>query len=233
MSQPNPASPLQPPSSTSSQPLGAQPVPAAIEQSAALQLLKIEGELREAESVHDLLLAIATLSRGLLRARQTFVATPSGDAFVVRAISGLPTVDRNAPVVDWIEQLLARAHKDVPLSGERTFQLQAYAATDDRGGLPFPFQEAQWVPITSRDGTLLGGLLTVREGPWLETELVIAKRLAATTAHAWNALEGTRRHWPRPTRGRLAIAAVVMIILGFFPVSMSTLAPLEVAPREP
>lgn len=209
------------------------PSSAQTEPHAALQLLRIESELREAASVHELMLAVATLSRGLMRARQIFAVELAGGAFVVRAISGLPTVDRNAPLVGWLEQVLARAHKDAELTSARLFQLKAYTHEGDQQGATFPFQEAQWVPILKRNQELQAGLLMVRELAWVETDIVVAKRLAATTAHAWRALAATGWQLPKVGRFKLAIFAAAMLLVNFFPVSMSALAPLEIAPREP
>jgi len=231
MLQGNPAPNAQTPSPAESE---AQAVGAAIgEHHAALQLLKIEGELRDAASVHELLVAVSTQSRGLMRTRQIFAVELTGDAFVVKAISGLPTVDRNAPLVSWLEHLLARAHGDVDLASAQQFQLQAYTDASNDHGLTFPFREAQWVPIIGRRKELLAGLLMVRELPWRESDFVVAKRLAATTGHAWRALQAATWHLPQPSRRSIACAVVAAICLAFLPVSMSTLAPLEIAPRAP
>ena len=116
--------------------------PSNAEQLAALQLLKIEGEIRDAASLHELLAAVANLSRGLMRARQMFVAQPSGDGFAFKAISGLPAVERSAPAVSWLELVLARAHKDVGLATALQFKLEAYTDRENRSALSFPFQEA-------------------------------------------------------------------------------------------
>ena len=231
-----PQTKLAPPEKTPTSGEGAGPEPAApigIDQHAALQLLKIEGELRDAASLHELRVAVANQSRGLMRARQILVAVPVGDRFEIQAISGLPAVERSAPVVSWLELALARAHKDFDLANARQFQLQAYAEHGNRGGVSLPFQEAQWVPITGRKRELLAGLLMVREQPWLGTDFVLAKRLAATTAHAWCALLGATWQLPRPGPRRMAVAAAAASCLAFLPVSMSTLASLEIAPREP
>lgn len=210
-----------------------KPVNAAnAEQLAALQLLKIEGEIRDAASHHELMAAVTNLSRGLMRARQILVAVPAGDSFKVQAVSGLAIVERTAPVVSWLERILDRAQKDTGLAEPRQFRLEAYSDPGSQSAT-FPFQEAQWVPVRARDGKLLAGLLMLREGPWLESDLVVGKRLAATTAHAWHALNGVAWQLPRMSRNRIAVATVVVACIGFFPVSMSTLAPLEIAAKEP
>ncbi len=201
----------------------------------ALLLLDLEAQSREASTLQDLALVIANETRKLTRARQIFVMEKSAaQSLNVIAATGLPTVDRNVPLVQWIEQTVKRAAIEADLSQVREFVLHAYSDAASSSGKNYPFREALWLPVRYRDGQQAGGVLLVRETPWLEHDLVLVRRLSATFSHAWSALSGrapVRRLLRLNARNAAAIAAAIALI-GAIPVSMTTLAPFEVAPRD-
>lgn len=201
----------------------------------ALLLLDLEAQAREAATLQDLSLVMANETRKLTRARQIFVLRGSGrDTMNVVAATGLPTVDRNVPLVQWIEQTVKRAATEADLSEIREFVLHAYSDADNDSANTYPFREALWLPLRYRDGQTAGGVLMVRETPWLEHDLVLVRRLSATFSHAWSALSGAvpaRRKFAVNSRNA-AIALAIVALIGACPVSMTALAPFEVAPRE-
>ena len=76
--------------------------------SSLLALLKVEADARAAETEKELQFLIANESRKLARARQVFVLRRHrGDSFQVKAVSSLDAVDRNAPLIQWIERISA------------------------------------------------------------------------------------------------------------------------------
>jgi HlyD family secretion protein/Biotin-lipoyl like len=200
-----------------------------------LALLAIEAQAREAKNELDLLALIANETRKLTRARQIFVLTAKANSMAVVSVSGLATVDRTAPLIQWIERTVDQLAVETTQSDLQEFNLLAFADKSDGIAKSYPLPEALWAPFHRRNGTLFGGILLTREGPWTERDSIIAKRLAATFAHAWESLSSASPMLNRfkPGRRTLLLCATLATLLTIVPVSLTTLAPVEVAPSKP
>ena len=208
-----------------------------------LALLKIEADAREAPTPADLALIAANETRKLVRARQVFVM--EGDprsGFKVAAISSLSTVDRGAPLVQSVERVIARLVGEADPGKVQEFSPAALAGKDDQTAASYPFAAMIWVPYRHRGSQVSGGLVLARESEWQERDVVIARRLAGTYAHAALALSPQRPLGARialslsPGRlGRKGVAATAVMLAGLLliPVPMTTLAPLEISARAP
>ncbi|MFA5951093.1 MAG: HlyD family efflux transporter periplasmic adaptor subunit [Hyphomicrobium sp.] len=214
--------------------------PQAVKDSAASalqRLMKIEGDARRAGSVADLVFLAANETRKLINARQLFVVRvhPKGNVSV-EAISSLSAVDREAPAVVWVERLLIRLGREASLNKPHTFRLPAYCdANDAYDDKTYPFPQFKWVPMQGRDGNTFAGMLLTREIPWGESDDVVASRLAEAYAHSWLALEPPatfRLSMALSLRTKAAIAVMLCAAM-LFPVSMTVLAPAEIAAVEP
>jgi hypothetical protein len=86
--------------------------------------------------------------------------------------------------------------------------------------------------LRTPQGALLGGLWLARETPWKDNELALLERLCESYAHAWQALPKALAK-PRTIRPWFAVIALILIACLFLPVRMSTLAPVEIIPKEP
>jgi HlyD family secretion protein len=204
--------------------------------SSIVNLLKLEGEARSVKSVHDLRLLIANDARNLTRSRQIFVLSVfRGNRIKVEAVTSLASVDRNVPLIQFIERTLTRLAADAGITQSREFALHAYADSHDATARTQPMSEALWLPLRNRRGDLFAGILMLRETPWAQDDHVLVKRLVETFEHAWhwhavspvirsNIFDSWRSH---------SLVMVLLAGLGSIPVSMTTLAPLEVASRQP
>ena len=200
-----------------------------------MTLLQLEAAARDVLEAEALPFFIVNETRRLLNYRQAILFTAANDVnapMQARCISSIAVVDRNAPMVQWIERvlaLLATPSKDVHA---RCFE--AAMAPDDvaQSWAEFSLPYIAWAPLWSPAGQLLGSLWLARETPWQEHELSLLERIAGTYAHAWQALP---KAVSQSLRGRsafrygLAAAALCLLI----PVRMSTLAPVEMIPKEP
>lgn len=211
-------------------------------------LLQLEREARHAESEDALRFVVVNQTRRLVSYRQAVLVRMEGPGrFAVEAISNVPVIDREAPLVRWVTQVLAALRPDQPLDPEPQ-PGQPTARRLDAGKLPpalladwaewWP-PEALWQPLTAPDGRLLGGLVLLREQPFKPAEAVLADRLADAYAHAWEALRRRfgRRFADAGARRRRrwmtwAVAAILLVVLAW-PVQQSALAPAEVVPRDP
>ena len=193
-------------------------------------LLDVEAQARKADDRTDLNFIIANESRKLTSARQIFVFKRQ-NTLIVTAISGLPKVERNAPLVQDIEHLM---HASIDCaSGE--------ASLMEVSGYPFP--KLLWQPFMSRDGNMIGGMLLAREVEWNEGDVTVAQRLGETYSHAMEGLEtgptltkalGRSKWFGAGKRKKLITAAAGACLLAMlFPVQMSVLAPMEVVAKNP
>jgi multidrug resistance efflux pump len=208
---------------------------AAGQDQALLALLAIEAQAREAATETELLALIANEARKLARAQQIFVASTKPAGWIVAAVSGVPTVDRTSPLIQWIERTVTQLSADGSFAAVREFNLLAYAEKNDSTANSYPLHEALWAPFRRRNGSIFGGMLLTRDGPWTERDEVIVQRLAGTFAHAWESLASASPLLFRINAGRHAalLSAILVAILMVFPVSLTTLAPAEVAPFQP
>ena len=204
---------------------------------ALVMLLRVEGEARAVENLTALKLLIANETTKLMRARQAFVfrKTRSG-AIHVEAASSVAEVDRQVPLMQWLENIVSRVDADVGLGEIREFTLQAYsqAYESDDVTSAYPFQEALWIPLKEQAGDVFAGILVARERAWRAAEATLAQRIAVAFAQAWYWQATTKPLLPRlnVSRRTLALGALLAVGIACIPVSLTTLAPLEIGPRD-
>jgi hypothetical protein len=215
------------------------PTPAPVEavtsnaHSAFLALLNVEAEARDARSVRDLILVMANETRKLTRARQVFVMLPGVTGSLdVKGVSSMPVVDRNAPLIAMVESILRPKRAQL----DDACQLSFNAVQDAATAKAYPFRHMRWEPLQHGDRPLQGGLVLAREDEWTEADLIVAKRLATTYAHAMHALNApaprltsfvkSSKRWP------LVALVAAMCALVFIKVPMTALAPAEIVARD-
>lgn len=148
--------------------------------------------------------------------------------------SGTTSVDRNAVVPRAIEAWINNPQQPLLQSIDKLQDLdlsageQSIEAADD-----FPFVFGLWLPVKTRSG-VAAGLLALRAKPWMDAHHVLMKPLLHAYGHAWSALDvekrsGFRRLSKLNRKALGAAAALGLAGIGFIPVSMSVLAPAEVA----
>ena len=214
----------------------AGPKPVENEREAALlMLLAIEAEAREAATLIDLYTLIANETPKLTRARQVFVFRQDSDQQKVVNVSSIARVDRGSPLLQWIEHTVARVAAEHGLNNLREFDLSAYAGPADASARTYPLRQAIWVPFNNRSGAICGGMLLTREIAWTERDTLIASRIAGAYGHAVISLVASEQKLARylPGKRTWLIGLGVLAVLSLVPVSMTTLAPVEVVPLKP
>ena len=215
--------------------------PAAVSDSAnaGLQtLLNIEAAARGARTPQELQFLFANETRKLTRARQIFVFRSMGEMRLV-TISGLPAVDRSAPVVRGIEKIIAVLGGEVGHQESREFNLSECGIDEDDFLTRYPYQKLLWLPLKVHDSDVLGGMLLASEQSWTAADIAIAKRMAGTYAHALAFLLVESRNLSRVATRYINRRMTTLIVLAgvlvamAIPVPMTALAPLEIMPRDP
>lgn len=193
--------------------------------------LQLERQARQAENSTALGFVMVNETRRLLPYRQAVLLRPHGGGWRVGAISAVPTIDRNTPLVQWVEQVMkAAAH------GPERLKLQTLTQESPSAALGRDWGQwvggmASYIPVPGRDGLPIAALWLARDKPLSEPEALLAERLAEAYGHALSAVEGKRAKprralWPRLVGGAALIAAVVA---AFVPVEQSALAPARVS----
>lgn len=217
-------------------PAAAGPAPVREAGQAALRaLMRLEAAIRKVGAVPELNALVANEARGLLRARQIFVIDCAAGRVRVAAISGLPTVERGAPLIQEIERGLKRLGDEEGLARRHEFRLAGLVTEESAGVVTYPLQEMLWLPFKGDGAQPPGGLLAARENAWSEGDIGVGEHLADAMGYARRALSmaPVRGRRFRPGRKTLVAAALGLAALTFVPVPMTVLAPLEVVPREP
>lgn len=204
---------------------------------AALEhLVALDQKTREVANEVELRHLMVNETREITGARQIFYLQRTGNGkMTVRAVSSIGVVDRDAPLIRWVEQLVARLGKKADANGQLSFDVRAFDEKD-KAGEAYPFRAALWQPLMEHNGNkAYGGLLQTRENPFSDRELALSRRQAQVYSHTHDALMSKPRiSLPSGTRRWLWAAGVVaMLVLAILPVPLTTIAPVEVVPHKP
>ncbi|ACT06901.1 conserved hypothetical protein [Dickeya chrysanthemi Ech1591] len=190
------------------------------------ELLRLQARAREQESADALAFFMVNETHRLLPYRQALLW--QGDCDLLRAASGLATLDSHAPlcreIVRWCRQWRQyrqpqRLDADRLDAGDRALW-QEY--------LP---PHGLWLPLTGADDL---ALLLLRDSPWPENELRLLNELAGAYGHAWRSLTASRRRRrPRPNRRWVMAGLALLVAIMLIPVRQSVIAPAEVVAHRP
>ena len=194
-------------------------------------LLELESMARRAESEKALQFLVVNESRRLLNYRQAFLFSTEGeDSYRVEAASSLSVVDKDAPMITWLESFVVRQSdlsETTPLNPE-------FSEEDKKRFDEYSFKHVVWCPLKLSDGLLIGGLWLARETPWQPNELILIERLCETYAHAWAALAGKKRFSGMSDRRKKIVIGVLvtLLVISLLPIRLSTIAPAEIVPLD-
>ncbi|MGC4098030.1 MAG: HlyD family efflux transporter periplasmic adaptor subunit [Nitrospira sp.] len=198
-------------------------------------LTHLEVQVRAAKTIQELQFISVNETRRLIAYEQATLLTCVDNTTVrVVAASSVPIVDRDAPMIRWLEQVTETIRKN----RSRETSMIVSGAT-----CPQPYREG-WeeyirgnvilCPLKHPDETELGFLWLERASPWNDNDVAILKHLTGSYAYAWKALTKPSRSWP-PLKGKVNSWWVLAAIAGLLclPVRISTIAPFKVIAKEP
>lgn len=231
-----------------------------VESLALASLLQLGRRARQASSLAEL---------GFIAINETFQLTPYRQAALwwqgkgVVALSGVTTVEENAPYVLWLNALLERLTTDAPVTQD-PFVINADMLTAEEAAAWNEWMPAcgLWVPLSAAEKSATGGgLLLVRDTPWSRHEMALLAEWAAIFAHARASISGIRISGFRWLRRRFRNAAhtekqstrvtgwwspvirllskrwllggAALAAISGLPVSLTVLAPAELVPLNP
>lgn len=199
------------------------------------ELLLFEGEVRAIGHEHELCFHLCNSARRVIPYQQCFYGSVSkAGKFVLKTSSSVSIVDRNVPFNRWIEKLADKVIGEQDSDRQIPFSLPEFCDSADEERDTYPFPEFLWTPQFT-NGRLVGGTLMTREHRWIESDMALVNRASELYLHAQAAIRGQKSmSRTRPSvRPVLASICVLGIALGFLPVSITALAPVEVVPRQP
>ncbi len=212
------------------------------EQDALLALLELEEDIRITADQQELLNLIANRTSRFTTARQVLVFRNAGK-LRLEQISGLTAVDRSAPLVGAFERIVAKLIATADETADDTVGLEVdladYASESTDPVASYPYCKVLWVPFKLRNGALLGGMLLASDTAFSDAARTTAQRLrsAYTQALALQLAEPRlMRRLAQATmkkRGLIGAVVVALILLMCIPIKMSTVAPMEIVPRNP
>lgn len=207
----------------------------------AAQLIRLEGELRRCTTRDELWQHLANEAIALLPFGQALVFEGAlGARWRVAAISGLASVNRDAPLVRWYENLVTalcqQADDPANALAVRSIDAHAYADPDDPCSSDAVLTFLLWVPLADGGQRPQAGWLLARDQPWEEAHHRLAARLGGAYAHGLSAIAGRARPARGLRRHRAKFVGALTVLaaaLAFIHVPLTTLAPVEVTPQDP
>jgi multidrug resistance efflux pump len=212
----------------------AQQIPALIHLAA---LTHLEGQVRAAKTVQELQFLAVNETRRLVPYQQAFLLTcdESGAAACrVGTASSVAVVERDAPLIRWLEQVAQALRLEHPGDEPMALTEETCPASCREGWRDHVQGYVFWCPLKHPDETVLGVWWFEREFPWQENDVAIVHRLAGSYAYAWKALSQKTRRWSatvkKPTAWLIGAALVAVLCV---PVRVSTVAPVKVLAKDP
>lgn len=213
----------------------AQQIPTLIHLAA---LTHLEGQIRAAKTIQELQYLSVNETRRLVPYEQAFLLSNEGqqdEAYRALNASSVAVVDRDAPMVVWLEQAVQALRQAGAVSEQPMVVTEDLLPDQLRSGWrDFVKGHVFWCPLQHPDETLLGVWWFERDFPWQENDVAIVHRLAGSYAYAWKALSKKERKWSKtikkPTWWLLPAALIAALC---FPIRISAVAPVKVMATDP
>lgn len=199
------------------------------------KLIKFEDDTRQITDKRELGFNLCNTSREVLPYSQGFFGTvvERKNKFTLQCASSIPAIDRDAPFTRWFEDLINQVIDKSSGLEQLAFKLSEFqVAKEDYAN--YENAEFLWTPQI-HDKNLVGGFITVRDQPWLESDQALAKRITHLHMHAAASIKGLN-HLQEKRINKKPIACGLLLLVGLaalIPVPITALAPVEVTPQDP
>lgn len=205
------------------------------------QLLQLEANCRNCETVTELSYIIVNETRNLVYYDQAVLLSPNISAKLrVQAISDISVVEVTSPFTQWAEELANHL-----LDLEDSSSLHVVNVQSDFTQLlqtqlkDFSPANILWIPLTRtiQDTEVEYYLILFKNSLWKENEKSILKHIASSYSYFLYSLHKSNfKTWLKKKSFNSKYMKVVLalsILLMFLPVSLTVLAPLEIQAKNP
>ena len=203
-------------------------------------LLSLQHEVRKLTTVRDF---------GFFVVNETIRMLPYNNAVLwekrpglgvhLLSISGVANVDATTPFNQWLLRLTKHYVED---ENKNTLHVIHYDSVDYDLQRDWPVEagkEVLWAPFTQEEFDSNAGMIFIRRQNWTEAEANRLNWLIQSYAYTWNFLTKTSqvgswwRNIIKHKRNTLISVVVVILVILFFPVHQTVVAPAEVVARDP
>ena len=200
-------------------------------------LTHLEGQIRVAKTIPELQFLSVNETRRLVPYDQAYLLSPASeasDAYRVICASSVAIVEREAPVIRWLEQMTHALRQEQSGDEAKILTEETCPESCREGWREYVHGHVLWCPLRHPDETVLGIWWFERESPWEDNDVAIVQRLAGSFAYAWKAVAQRSRTWSvrinTPSAWLLGAAIVSALCV---PVRVSTIAPVKVTAKDP
>ncbi len=200
-------------------------------------LIQLEKQARKAETLTELGFLIANDTHRLLSYKLAVVWQIRGKKAELHAVSGVSVLDRNAPMLRYLQQVLQQ-YSPVQTQLPPIHNLDLTQISDNlrEEWQAQGFGQGLWCRLQHPRLGYLGGVLLLRQTPWQDSDITLMSTLNDAYTHAWGSLSGKPpRVWLSKARKKLLLSLVFITVIAalFVPVHESVLAPAEVVAQQP
>ena len=201
------------------------------------RLISLEKKTREAKSKDELSFLVVNETREIIDYTTSFLLLKSPtDKYHVEAVSDIASVDRTAPLITFVENIVN--HKsNQNLKEIEPIDLDKFSKKIKKQKQINIPQYLLRIPIFSPQRGLQGFLLLARNEIFSENENELISHLSRTYGHAYNTFlvnYSIRDFFKKNFTGKKRWITISVIILIFlFPVRMTSTAPVEVVAKNP
>ena len=200
------------------------------------RLIGLEKKTREAKTQDELNFVVANETRQIIDYVNSFLLLKSPtDKFQVKATSDLATVDRTAPLITFIENIINESgHNFKEIQNLDVDKISKKIKVKKPKNLP---DNILCIPILSPQKGLQGYLILSRNEKFIENEIELSRHLSLTYGHAFNSfltdfsIKNFLKKYLVGSRAWLVI--IIIILVSIIPIKITSTAPVEVVPKNP
>ena len=201
------------------------------------RLIGLEKKSREARTQDELNFVVVNETRQIFDFVNSYLLlkTPT-DKYHVKAVSDLATVDRTAPLVTFVENIINDQTSN-NLKEIQNFEVDKISRSlkiKKPKNIP---DNILLIPIFSPQRGLQGFLITTRNEKFNDNEVELARHLSLTYGHAYNtfltdfSIKDFLKKNFTGKRSWIIILSIIFILI--IPIKITSTAPVEVVPKNP
>ena len=201
------------------------------------RLIGLEKKSREARTQDELNFVVVNETRQIIDFVNSYLLlkTPT-DKYHVKAVSDLATVDRTAPLVTFVENII-NDQKNTNLKEIQNLEVDKISRIlkiKKPKNIP---DNILLIPIFSPQRGLQGFLITTRNEKFNDNEVELARHLSVTYGHAYNtfltdfSIKDFLKKNFTGKRSWIIILSIIFILV--IPIKITSTAPVEVVPNNP
>jgi len=200
------------------------------------RLIGLEKKTREAKTLDELNFVVANETRQIIDYVNSFLLLKSPtDKFQVKATSDLATVDRTAPLITFIENIINESgHNFKEIQNLDVDKVSKKIKVKKPKNLP---DNILCIPILSPQKGLQGYLILSRNEKFIENEIELSRHLSVTYGHAFNSFltDFSIKNFLKKylVGSRAWIVIIIIILVSIIPIKITSTAPVEVVPKNP